>query len=151
MALGRAIGAVEIALAYVVERETFGKPIGGHQGVQWMLAEMATRIEAARALVATAAGKYDDGQADATVFASMAKLHATDLCMQVVTDCLQLAGGRGYLRSFPLERFFRDAKLNQIGEGASEIHKTVIGRDMVRRARTSPRHPGLSTGRLDSY
>jgi alkylation response protein AidB-like acyl-CoA dehydrogenase len=77
----------------------------------------------------------------------MAKLHATDLCMKVVTDALQLTGGRGYLQDFPLERFFRDAKLNQIGEGASEVHKTVIGRDVARRAASAERNPACATGR----
>lgn len=151
MALGRAIGAIEIACAYVCERQSFGKTVGSHQGVQWMLAEMAARVEASRALVATAADKYDEGAADAGTFASMAKLHATDLGMQVTTDCLQLAGGRGYLSDFPLERLFRDAKLNQIGEGASEIHKTVIGRDLVRLAQTAERHPCLRCGSLEDY
>lgn len=151
MALGRAIGAVEIAAAYASERQSFGKALGDHQGVQWMFAEMATRIEATRALLAIAAAKYDRGDADVAAYASMAKLQATDLGMQVVTDALQLTGGRGYLKDFPLERFFRDAKLNQIGEGASEIHKTVIGRDLMRRARDMARHPCLGDGPLEAY
>lgn len=151
MAIGRAIGAVEIAAAYTTERRTFGKAVAEHQGVQWMLAEMATQIEASRGLVATAAQKYDRGDADTSVFASMAKLHATDLCMKVVTDALQLTGGRGYLSDFPLERFFRDAKLNQIGEGASEVHKTVIGRDLARRAARAERNPCLREGPLQDY
>ena len=151
MALGRAMGAVEIASAYVVERQSFGQALGEHQGVQWMIAEMATRIEAARALVAAAADKYERGDADTATFASMAKLHATDLGMQVTTDCLQLAGGRGYLSDFPLERMFRDAKLNQIGEGASEIHKTIIGRELMRRAKLVDSHPCLRPGPLGAY
>jgi alkylation response protein AidB-like acyl-CoA dehydrogenase len=149
MALGRAIGAVEIAATYANERSTFGKHLGEHQGVQWMLADMATSIESSRALLALTADKYDRGDPDVAVFASMAKLQATDLCMKVVTDALQLTGGRGYLQDFPLERFFRDAKLNQIGEGASEVHKTVIGRDLVRRAGASERHPCLRAGSLE--
>ena len=151
MALGRAIGAVEIAAAYGVDRNTFGKGLGEHQGVQWMLADMVTQIESARALLALTADKYDRGDADTAIFASMAKLQATDLCMKVVTDALQLTGGRGYLQDFPLERFFRDAKLNQIGEGASEVHKTVIGRDLVRRARSAERNPCLREGSLTDY
>ena len=151
MALGRAIGAVEIAAAYACDRSTFGKALGEHQGVQWMLADMVTRIESARALLAMVADKYDRGDADVATFASMAKLQATDLCMKVVTDCLQLTGGRGYLQDFPLERFFRDAKLNQIGEGASEVHKTVIGRDVVRRAKSAQRNPCLRDGSLVDY
>lgn len=151
MALGRAIGAVEIAAAYACDRSTFGKALAEHQGVQWMLAEMVTQIESSRALLALVAEKYDRRDADVATFASMAKLQATDLCMKVVTDCLQLTGGRGYLQDFPLERFFRDAKLNQIGEGASEVHKTVIGRDVVRRARSADRNPCLRDESLVKY
>lgn len=151
MALGRAIGAVEIAAAYGGDRQVFGKQLGEHQGVQWMLADMATQIEASRALLFMTAQKYDRGDADCAIFASMAKLHATDLCMKVVTDALQLTGGRGYLQDFPLERFFRDAKLNQIGEGASEVHKTVIGRDLVRRSAAAERNPCLREGPLTDY
>lgn len=151
MALGRAIGAVEIAAAYACDRNTFGKALAEHQGVQWMLADMVTQIESSRALLALVAEKYDRGDADVATFASMAKLQATDLCMKVVTDCLQLTGGRGYLQDFPLERFFRDAKLNQIGEGASEVHKTVIGRDVVRRAQTADRNPCLRDEPLVNY
>lgn len=151
MALGRAMGAVEIAAAYTCERSTFGKKLGEHQGVQWMLADMLTQIEAARALLTLTAQKYDRGDADVGTFASMAKMQATDLCMKVVTDALQLTGGRGYLKDFPLERFFRDAKLNQIGEGASEVHKTVIGRDLIRRARQAERNPCLREGSLEEY
>jgi alkylation response protein AidB-like acyl-CoA dehydrogenase len=148
MALGRAMGAVEIAARYAAEREVFGKGLGQHQGVQWMLADMVTAIESARALLALTAEKYDRGDADVALFASMAKLQATDLCMKVVTDALQLTGGRGYLQDFPLERFFRDAKLNQIGEGSSEVHKTVIGRDVMRRVADGERHPCLRPGSL---
>ena len=151
MALGRALGAVEIAATYVVDRSSFGRPLGAHQGVQWMLAEMVTQIEASRALLAVTADKYDRGDADVAIYASMVKLQATDLCMKVVTDALQLTGGRGYLQDFPLERFFRDAKLNQIGEGASEVHKTVIGRDLVRRAPNVERNPCLRAGSLVDY
>ncbi len=151
MALGRAIGALEIASRYASDRIVFGRREGDHQGVQWMLADMVTQIEASRALLALTADKYDEGAADVSVFASMAKLQATDLCMKVVTDALQLTGGRGYLRDFPLERFFRDAKLNQIGEGASEVHKTVIGRDVMRRAPLAERNPCLRDGPLTDY
>ena len=151
MALGRAIGAVEIAATYACDRSTFGRVLAEHQGVQWMLADMVTQIESSRALLALVAEKYDRGDPDVATFASMAKLQATDLCMKVVTDCLQLTGGRGYLQDFPLERFFRDAKLNQIGEGASEVHKTVIGRDVVRRARTADRNPCLRDESLVDY
>ena len=151
MALGRAIGAVEIAARYAVDRELFGQALGQHQGVQWMLADMVTAIESSRALLHLTARKYDRGDADVAIFASMAKLQATDLCMKVATDALQLAGGRGYLQDFPLERFFRDAKLNQIGEGSSEVHKTVIGRDVARRTADAQRNPCLRAGSLVDY
>ena len=147
IALGRASGALEMAAQWCGRRRTFGATLGTHQGVQWMLAEMATRLEAARCLVHEVANAYDAGAADVAMRASMAKLHATDLGMQVTTDCLQLFGGNGYLKEFPLERFMRDAKLNQIGEGASEIHKTVIGRHVLREA-AGTRHPCLD---LDAF
>jgi alkylation response protein AidB-like acyl-CoA dehydrogenase len=151
MALGRAIGAIEIAAQYCNERDLFGERLGSKQGVQWMLADLVTQVEASRLLVAHAAASYDRGDADAGITASMAKLHATDLGMRVVTDALQLTGGRGFLQSFPLERFFRDAKLNQVGEGSSEVHKTVIGRHIVRRARDAERNPCLDAGPTTDY
>ncbi len=151
MALGRALGALEIAATYCNDRELFGERLGSKQGVQWMLADLFTQIEASRALVFQAALAYDQKDPHAPMAASMAKLHATDLGMRVITDALQLVGGRGYLKSFPLERFFRDAKLNQIGEGSSEVHKTVIGRDLMRRIAHSERHPCLHTGSTELY
>lgn len=151
MALGRAIGATEIAATYATDRELFGKSLGGHQGVQWMLSDMVTEIEASRALIVTAAEKYDAGDEDCAIYASMAKQHATDLGMKVVTNALQLTGGRGYLKDFPLERYFRDAKLNQIGEGSSEVHKTVIGRHIVRKVPVVDRNPALHDAPLTDY
>ena len=143
IALGRAAGALQIAAQYANQRHVFGQPVGAHQGIQWMVAEMATQIEAARCLVYSTAQRYDAGDADVAIHASIAKLHATDLCMRIVVDCLQLLGGNGYLKAFPLERFLRDAKMNQIGEGTSEIHKTLIGRHVLRRAAALPQHPCL--------
>jgi alkylation response protein AidB-like acyl-CoA dehydrogenase len=149
IALGRAGGALEMAAQWCGRRRTFGARLGEHQGVQWMLAEMATRLEAARCLVHAVADAYDAGAPDVPVRASMAKLHATDLGMQVTVDCLQLFGGNGYLKEFPLERFMRDAKLNQIGEGASEIHKTLIGRHVLRE-HAGTRHPCLDLDAFDA-
>jgi alkylation response protein AidB-like acyl-CoA dehydrogenase len=149
IALGRAAGALEMATQWCTRRRTFGARLSDQQGVQWMVAEMATRLEAARCLVHAVADDYDRGDARIAVRASMAKLHATDLGMQVTTDCLQLFGGNGYLREFPLERFMRDAKLNQIGEGASEIHKTLIGRQVLREA-AGTRHPCLDLDAFDA-
>jgi len=149
IALGRASGALQMAAQWCGRRRTFGATLGTHQGVQWMLADMATRLEASRCLVHAVADAYDAGAADVPVRASMAKLHATDLGMQVTTDCLQLFGGNGYLKEFPLERFMRDAKLNQIGEGTSEIHRTVIGRHVLREA-AGTRHPCLDLDAFDA-
>ena len=149
IALGRARGALEMAARWCGRRRTFGVRLGEHQGVQWMLAEMATRLEAAGCLVASVADRYDRGDPEVSTYASMAKLHATDLGMQVTTDCLQLFGGNGYLKEFPLERFMRDAKLNQIGEGSSEIHKTLIGRHVLR-AHAAGRHPCLDLDAFDA-
>ncbi|MCX7228035.1 MAG: acyl-CoA dehydrogenase family protein [Burkholderiales bacterium] len=149
IAIGRAGGALEMAAQWCGRRRTFGARLGEHQGVQWMLAEMATRLEASRCLLRSVADRYDRGDSEVSVHASMAKLHATDLGMQVTTDCLQLFGGNGYLKEFPLERFMRDAKLNQIGEGASEIHKTLIGRHVLR-AGAGSHHPCLDLDAFDA-
>jgi alkylation response protein AidB-like acyl-CoA dehydrogenase len=149
IAIGRAGGALEMAAQWCGRRRTFGARLGEHQGVQWMLAEMATRLEASRCLLRSVADRYDRADPEVSVHASMAKLHATDLGMQVTTDCLQLFGGNGYLKEFPLERFMRDAKLNQIGEGASEIHKTLIGRHVLR-AGAGTRHPCLDLDAFDA-
>lgn len=148
IALGRARGALEMAAQYAARRRTFGKTLGEHQGVQWMLADMATRIEAAACLVEACAARYDRNDPQIGIHASMAKQYATDLGMEVTTGALQLFGGAGYLKALPLERFMRDAKLNQIGEGASEIHKTVIGRHVVRQAREARLHPCLDPNEL---
>lgn len=149
IAIGRAQGAIEMAAQYSTRRRTFGRSLGEHQGVQWMLADMATQLEASRCLMRACADRYDAGDPEIAVHASMAKLHATDLGMRITTDCLQLLGGNGYLKAFPLERFMRDAKLNQIGEGSSEIHKTVIGRHVVRNA-AGALHPCLDLSELES-
>jgi alkylation response protein AidB-like acyl-CoA dehydrogenase len=148
IAIGRARGAIEMAAQYATRRRTFGHSLGEHQGVQWMLADMATQLEASRCLLQACAQRYDVGDPEIAVHASMAKLHATDLGMKITTDCLQLFGGNGYLKAFPLERFMRDAKLNQIGEGSSEIHKTVIGRHIVRSA-AGRLHPCLDLSELE--
>ncbi|TXL65306.1 acyl-CoA dehydrogenase family protein [Zeimonas arvi] len=149
IAIGRAQGAIEMAAQYSTRRRTFGRSLGEHQGVQWMLADMATQLEASRCLMQACARRYDAGDPEIAVHASMAKVHATDLGMRITTDCLQLFGGNGYLKDFPLERFMRDAKLNQIGEGSSEIHKTVIGRHLVRKA-ANALHPCLDLSGLES-
>ncbi len=143
IALGRLRGALLIATQYASQRQVFGQAVGGHQGIQWMVAEMAATLEANRCLVYTTALRYDQGDADVAVHASIAKLRATDDCMRLVVDCMQLLGGNGYLSAYPMQRFFRDAKMNQIGEGTSEVHKNLIGRHVLAQAAALPQHPAL--------
>lgn len=143
IALGRMSGALQIAAQYAGHRQVSGKAVGEHQGIQWMLADMAARIEAARCLVYSAAQRYDRKDAETSIHASIAKMHSTDLCMRVVVDCAQLLGGNGYLNAYPIERFLRDAKMNQIGEGTSEVHKNLIGRHVMKTASAMPQHPCL--------
>ena len=130
-AVGIAQGAIDAAKAYVAEREQFGRPVGSFQGVQFMLADMATETEAARGLVYSAAAKADRGDADLTMFSSMAKLKAGDVAMSVTTDAVQLFGGYGYTKDYPVERMMRDAKITQIYEGTQQIQRMVIARQML--------------------
>ncbi len=130
-ALGIAGGAYELALNYAKERKTFGKPIYQHQGVGFKLATMATEIEAARMMVYRAAWLRDNGM-DYSMAASMAKLKASEVAMQVTTEAVQIHGGYGYVKEYHVERLMRDAKITQIYEGTSEIQKIVISRDIVK-------------------
>jgi butyryl-CoA dehydrogenase len=129
-ALGIAAGAYERARAYALERRAFGVPIGHHQMVQWMLADMATAIEAARLLTLRAAWLKDAGQPYG-VAASKAKLFASEMAMKVTVDAVQVHGGYGYIREYEVERHLRDAKITQIYEGTSQIQKLVIARDLL--------------------
>ena len=129
-AVGIAAGAYERSLAYARERKSFGAVIAEHQMVQWMLADMAMEIEAARLLTWRAAWLKDRGEPH-TVEASMAKLHASETAMKVTTDAIQVHGGYGYLREYEVERYFRDAKITQIYEGTSQIQKLVIARHLL--------------------
>lgn len=128
-ALGIAQGAFEAALKYAKEREQFGKPIGKFQAIQWMLADMATRIEAARMLVYKAAFAKDIGLRYSKE-AAMAKLYASETAMDVTTKAIQIHGGYGYTKDFPVERFFRDAKITEIYEGTSEVQRMVISTNL---------------------
>jgi alkylation response protein AidB-like acyl-CoA dehydrogenase len=128
--LGIARAAYNAAAAYVKEREQFHKPIAEFQGVQFMLADMATRIEAARLLVYRAASMRDKGLS-VSKEAAIAKLFATDTAMSVATDAVQLHGGYGYTREFPAERFMRDAKVTQIYEGTNQIQRVVIAKHLL--------------------
>jgi alkylation response protein AidB-like acyl-CoA dehydrogenase len=129
-ALGLAVGAYERALAYARERRSFGVPIGQHQMVQWMLADMATAIEGARLLIWQAAALKDAGRPFSTQSA-MAKLFAAETAMKVTTDAVQIHGGYGFIKEYEVERFFRDAKITQIYEGTSQIQKLVIARSVL--------------------
>lgn len=129
-AVGIARGALEECLSYVTQRQAFGRPIGAFQGLQWMLADMATSIEAARLLVYRAADMEQRGM-PCTKEASMAKLFASEAAMKVTTDAIQIHGGNGYTTDYPLERYFRDAKLCEIGEGTSQIQRMIIARELV--------------------
>ena len=129
-AIGIATAAYEAALAYARERKSFGVPIGQHQMVQWMLADMATAIEAARLLMLRAACLKDEG-ARFGAEASMAKLFASEMAMRVTTDAIQVHGGYGFIKEYQVERHFRDAKITQIYEGTSQIQKLVIARHLL--------------------
>lgn len=129
-ALGIAQGALDYAKGYVKERKQFGKPIADFQGLRFMLADMATQIEAGRALYLTAARLRDAGLPFAKQ-AAMAKLHCTDTAMRVTTDAVQILGGYGYTADFPAERYMREAKVLQIVEGTNQIQRMVIARHLA--------------------
>jgi len=133
-AVGLATGALNESIKYAYERVTFGKSIISHQAVQHMLANMATEIEAARALTYQAARYADSGAKDMSKYSSMAKLYATDMCMRVTTDAVQIFGGYGYMREYPVEKMMRDAKILQIYEGTNQIQRSVIGQYLVKEA-----------------
>ncbi len=129
--VGVARAALDAALAYAETRETFGRPIGEHQGIQFKLAEMATKVEAARLLTKEAAAKVDAGER-ADMAAGMAKLFASETAAEVALDAMRIHGGNGFTTAYPVERYYRDAPLMIIGEGTSEIQKMVIGRALMR-------------------
>jgi acyl-CoA dehydrogenase len=132
-ALGIARAAHEYALEYALQRKTFGKPIAGHQAIAFKLADMATEVEAARLLIWKAAWTANQNQPFARA-ASMAKLKAGDVAMSVTNEAIQILGGYGYIRDFPVEKWHRDAKIYQIWEGTAEIQRLVIARELTGRA-----------------
>jgi alkylation response protein AidB-like acyl-CoA dehydrogenase len=132
-AVGIARRALEHAVAYCAERRQFGQALREFEGVQFKLADMATRVEAARALAHHAAGRKDRGE-DVTQAAAMAKLFASETAMWVTTQAVQLFGGYGYMRDFPVEKLFRDAKVTEIYEGTNEIQRIVVARGLYPRA-----------------
>ncbi|MFF3857251.1 acyl-CoA dehydrogenase family protein [Micromonospora sp. NPDC002575] len=130
-ALGIAQGALDHALAYVRQRRQFGRPVADFQGVQFMLADMGMTLEAARQLTYAAAGRSERGEPDLTYFGAAAKCFASDVAMRVTTDAVQLLGGYGYTRDFPLERMMRDAKITQIYEGTNQVQRIVMARQLL--------------------
>jgi alkylation response protein AidB-like acyl-CoA dehydrogenase len=131
MAVGIAQAALDAATAYAKERQQFGQPIAAFQGIQFMLADMAMAVHSSRLMVHHAARQYDAGLRGNTLEASMAKCWAADSAMRVTTDAVQIFGGYGYTREFPVERFMRDAKIMQIYEGTSQIQRLIIARELL--------------------
>jgi len=129
-AVGIAQAALDASLAYARERQQFGQPIGAFQGIQFMLADMAMQVHASRLMVRHAAALVDRGVGATAFESSMAKCFAGDAAMKVTTDAVQIFGGYGYTREYPVERFMRDAKITQIYEGTNQIQRTVIAREL---------------------
>jgi alkylation response protein AidB-like acyl-CoA dehydrogenase len=130
--VGIAQGAFEYALSYAKERKQFGKPITSFQAIQFMLADIATEIEAARLLVYKAASLIDRGEEDIAMISSMAKRFATDVAMKTTIDAVQILGGYGYMKDHPVERMMRDAKLLQIYEGTNQIQRNIIAKELIK-------------------
>ncbi len=131
-ALGIAQGALDLTVRYAKERHQFGKSISSFQGIQWMLSDMATQIEAARALVYSTARMIDAGRGSVAKESAMAKLFASDTAMRVTTDCVQIFGGYGYMRDYPIEKYMRDAKITQIYEGTNQIQRNIIALQLIK-------------------
>ena len=130
-AIGVAQGALDYALGYALERQQFGKAIADFQGLQFMLADMGMKIEAARQLTYAAAGRSERGDTDLTFFGAAAKCFASDVAMEVTTNAVQVLGGYGYTRDYPVERMLRDAKITQIYEGTNQVQRIVMGRQLL--------------------
>jgi acyl-CoA dehydrogenase len=131
-AVGIAQGALDASIAYVKERRQFGKAVADFQGIQFMLADMAMQLEAARQLVYVAAAKSERSDTDLSFFGAAAKCFASDVAMKITTDAVQLLGGYGYTRDYPVERMMRDAKITQIYEGTNQIQRVVMARALVK-------------------
>jgi alkylation response protein AidB-like acyl-CoA dehydrogenase len=132
-AVGIAQGALDHALGYVRERRQFGRAVAEFQGVQFMLADMAMKLEAARQMVYVAAAKSEREDADLPFFGAAAKCYAADVAMEITTDAVQLLGGAGYVKDYPVERMMRDAKITQIYEGTNQIQRLVMARQLLQR------------------
>jgi alkylation response protein AidB-like acyl-CoA dehydrogenase len=131
-ALGIAQGAIDASIAYMKQRQQFGRPIADFQGLQFMLADMVMQTEAARQLIYAAAAKAERGEPGLTWYSASAKAFASDVAMKVTTDAVQLFGGAGYTEDFPVERMMRDAKITRIYEGTNQINRMVIARQLLK-------------------
>jgi len=131
-AVGIAQGAIDEAIKYAKQRKQFDKPISSFQGIQWMLADMATETEAARALVYASAREVGAGVKDVGMHSAMAKMYASDVAMKVTTNAVQICGGYGYMKEYPVEKYMRDAKITQIYEGTNQIQRNIIGMGLIR-------------------
>src|SRR5581483_2913962 len=131
-AVGIAQGAVDAAIAYTKDRKQFKQSISDFQGVQFMLADMAMKVEAARLMVYSAAARAERGESALGFISAASKCFASDVAMEVTTDAVQLFGGYGYTRDFPVERFMRDAKITQIYEGTNQIQRMVMARNILK-------------------
>jgi alkylation response protein AidB-like acyl-CoA dehydrogenase len=130
-AVGVAQGALDLALGYAKERTQFGRPVAEFQGMQFLLADMGMKVEAARQLTYAAAGRSERGDPDLAFFGAAAKCFASDVAMEVTTDAVQVLGGYGYTRDYPAERMMRDAKVTQIYEGTNQVQRVVIARQLL--------------------
>ena len=133
-ALGIATGALEIAIKYSRTRQQFGQPISANQGLLFLMADMAMKVESARALVYRCADYLDGGAKDVSKLSAMAKCYASDVAMSVTTDAVQVLGGYGYMKEYPVEKMMRDAKITQIYEGTNQIQRDVIGKALIKEA-----------------
>ena len=131
-AVGIGQAALDAAVAYAKERAQFGQPIAAFQGIQFMLADMAMQLHASRLMVHHAAALADRGAPSTAFESSMAKCFASDAAMRITTDAVQIFGGYGYTREYPVERFMRDAKATQIYEGTNQIQRIVVARELAR-------------------
>ncbi len=131
-AVGIARGAFEAAARYSKERQQFGKPISSFQAIQFMLADMATQIEAARALVFQTAKMVDAGVKNYAKESAMCKYFASDVAMKVTTDAVQILGGYGYMKEYPVEKMMRDAKILQIYEGTNQIQRSIVAANLLK-------------------
>nr|MBN1257720.1 acyl-CoA dehydrogenase family protein [Planctomycetota bacterium] len=139
-AMGIAAGALDLAVDYARTRVQFGKPICANQGLQWMLADMAMKVESARALIYATARTVDKGEGRPTKFSAMAKCYAGDISVQVCLDAIQIFGGYGYMKEYPIEKYLRDAKITQIYEGTNQVQRDEIARALIKESAAKKKH-----------